>query len=302
MKVSEFSYSALENKRYATNYLARALNYGHLNLFLGAGTSAYYNFPSWTELVNILRGYKLLSPVAPTDDLQNAADQFIDLCSDINEQMDLIENALYKNNTFSLDTNSILGNKLLVALSFLLMNGKKGGVDSVITLNYDCLLEWYMSLMGFTVQTVHTLPSNLGNSDLTIFHPHGYVPSALYSKARGNNIILGRDSANLRLSKEDGPVSWIEFITDRFYSKIMIFLGMSVDSLDDRALTQCFTKAAERLKNARPTGIWISYDPLSADHIDKFRRNNIAVIQLTTTDEICSFLIEICNKARINVV
>jgi len=299
MTNSHFEYEELEDKDFAINFLGDELIKGNLLLFLGAGTSFDFGLPSWEKLVNEMRNEVGLSPIAGKDlstvELQNAADEVIDTLDNNDELISLISKVLYKDGSVKLDISHASTNKLIIALSSLIIGSRRGHVKRVISLNYDSMLEWFLSCYGYLVKTVVNLPSFEGLEDVRIYHPHGYVPHPEFSDEKSNEIILGLSSANMRLATSGDP--WFELVRHQLNCSTNLFLGMSINSLEDRAIGPLFTKCGNDSKGIRPLGIWISYDELSETNMKAFRRNNIAAIELNTVDKICEFLFAICQNA-----
>lgn len=291
------NFSHLSYKPHATEYLAHRLNEGNLVLFLGAGTSAGFGLPNWLKLVNELRivaNLPILSGEATTTNLQEAADEVEDILKG-EKLSDAIRSILYKDFD-SLSIEKVLDNKLLVAVTSLLMGSKRGRVTRVVTLNYDSMLEWFLELFGFIVQPIYKLPALEGSEDVRVYHPHGYIPHSSVGNDTGDQIILSQSSADRRLGSPNDK--WFEMTRHILSTGVGLFIGMSENTLGDRALSPLFLHCSEQFKEVRPLGVWLLYKSEISKAKD-FSRKGIVPLQINDDAEMIGFLLEICQKARL---
>lgn len=291
-------FNELKFQSNAVRHLAHNLNEGSLVLFLGAGASKGFGLPTWLELVNFLRtdvGLPVLADVGVSaEDLQHAADEVQDKLGSAAALINLIEKYLY-DGMKDLASTKIFDNHLLVSISALLMGSKRGHVTRVVTLNYDNMLEWFLSLFGFIVKTIHKLPELEGSEDVRIYHPHGFIPHPLASSIKSDFVILGMDSANQRLGTPGDP--WFEMTRHILNTGFCLFIGMSEQTLSDRAIAPLFRTSGERVKPERPLGIWVLLNSLSTAKEAEFQRNNIVPLIINGVEDISKFLLEICQES-----
>jgi len=293
-------YSYLKDKKRATDYLSKCLGDGTLVLFLGAGTSRGFGLPGWVSLINAIRADPAINlpPVPDTanaDDLQLAADVVKDKIGHA-ALMDLVGKVLYKD-ILKLKISYLFEQPLLVAIASLLMGSKRGHVTRVVTLNYDSMLEWFLSIFGFVVRTVSELPCVEGSEDVRIYHIHGYIPhpESGYSNSKEDSFILGMEAIDKRLGNP-GEL-WFELTRHLLYTGDCLFIGMSPKSLTDRALGPLLVNSSDKLKNDRLTGIWLSLDNLEPAKEAEFARKNLIPLKMNSKEEIVEFLFEISQKA-----
>lgn len=290
-------FSELKHPPIAIKFLSENLKDGTLILFLGAGTSKGFGLPNWLELVNMMRNDVGLTPLdnsATADDLQHGADEVKDKLADTQKLIELICKHLYPNPDELIDSN-VFDNHLLVAMSALLMGSKRGHVTRVVTLNYDNMLEWFLSIFGFLVKTIYELPELEGAEDVRIYHPHGFIPHPKTASKKSDFVILGMQSANMRLGTIGDP--WFEMVRHLLNTGVCLFIGMSSNSLSDRALAPLFATSGELHKGIRPLGIWILKDPITAAKEAEFQRNNIVPIVIPDVKDISEFLLKICQES-----
>lgn len=292
------NYDQLSHEALSIPYLAKNLNDGNLVLFLGAGTSSGFGLPDWVTLINTLGEKHNIGPFdenSSAPDLQTAADEIIHELKGNTEQLirDL-EAALYPN-LENISNTSVFDNHLLVAISALLMGSKRGRVTRVITLNYDSMLEWFLSLFGFVVKTIHKLPEMEGSEDVRIYHPHGFVPIPDKGMEASDFIILGMDSVYKRLGKMGDP--WFEMTRHILNTGLCLFIGMSPRTLSDSALGPLFISCGENCAPTRPLGLWVLSKAPEPSIVKQYQRNNIVPVIVDGHKAIPEFLLKICETA-----
>jgi len=287
-------------EEFALDLLAQHLEAGTLVLFIGAGVSKQLGFPDWQDFVNkIRRSVSLTEPdsYSSAEDLQLAADEVKDLVNDDYQFNNLLKEALYEHMP-SLSM-SVLTNKLLVSIGAMLMGSNRGNVQRVVTLNYDSLLEWYLSLFGFVVRVVNEFPDLEGAEDVRIYHPHGFLPHPLMHELEDSNeVILGFRSVNQRLGSPNDE--WFEVLRHIISNGFCLFVGMSEDSYQDRSLNPLFTSVGSNISGFRPTGLWILKG--AAKSQNSFLKNNMIPFSVEEYEDIPDFLLKICQKAAAKII
>ncbi len=140
----------------------------------------------------------------------------------------------------------------LVALGSLMSGTNRGRIDTVLTLNFDSILEMYLRLYGYITQTVTKFPSTLHRADVHVFHSHGYLP---YSPEDGS------DTPDILLTSQ----TYLEALGDRndsrrdmmehiFGQKKVLAIGLSGDDIYSRAVLAAMAK---RNPHGPLSGFWI---------------------------------------------
>ena len=281
--------------------LASALIEGTLTLFLGAGVSSGAMLPGWDELLRRMlaevgEAHDHITPSTSADDLQLAADQLKQgyYGNDDAKWALAVSRSLY--NAVKLHPR-LLRDDLLIALGVLMSGSRRGKVSRVVTFNYDSVLEWYLSLCGFTTRVVIQPPELEGSEDLRIYHPHGYLPHPDMKCQGSNFVIIGSQAINKRLGTPGDP--WFEETRHLIETSVCLFVGLSIRSFRDRAIAPLI--AASRA-GGRPVGFWF----LTRDSLDRTIGATSAevlganVVPLfLERDEIPSRLLEIAQTAVI---
>lgn len=286
----------LMHKPRAIELLSHHLQQGTLILFLGAGASSGIGLPGWLDFVNCMRddvGLSLIKPKANAEELQTAADEVKEKMESNEKYYMLLKKCLYINMPHL--SWAVLNSELLNALGALLIGSKRGNIRRVVTLNFDSILERYLSLYGFVVRVVFRLPELEGSEDVRIYHPHGFLPHPSLKLSDSEDVMLGLDSVNKRLGTPGDP--WWELTRHLLRSGVCLFVGMSERTFRDRALAPLLAKTGEEIHNQRLTGVWFLLESISDSARNQFIRNNVVPLEFKSEKEIIEFLLGICQKA-----
>jgi SIR2-like domain len=273
-------------------HLADLLTSGKLALVIGAGVSKSMGLPSWDELLDqILADLPGPHPnlLDTLDPKQKAEFILTEYCSGEQAFNDIVKNALYKN--FSVDFQSLREHSLLAAIASIAMIGsKKSGSFPVINFNFDDILELYLRFHGFSVQPI-TNPAGWNNdSEVNIYHLHGFLP---HSQGKASNTIVF-DQASFSAAHTD---QWHSKALQILSSRFCLYIGVSGK---DGHLDQLILKSIENHPALSETrlpfaGVKFSLedDPLNF----QWKRRKIFVKTLDNWNETPSYLFKICQLA-----
>ena len=108
----------------------------------------------------------------------------------------------------------------------------RGGASSVITFNFDTLLEEYLATLGLVAASVDSFSDWSGGFDLEILHPHGLLPYDRSRNVSSRGIIFTSYDYNEVLG--DQGDRWNQRMLDVFSSYTCVFVGLSGE--DDRLI------------------------------------------------------------------
>jgi hypothetical protein len=278
----------------ATKQLGRLLNRSVLRLFIGAGVSVGFGLPNWQLLIarmlNRETDRKFLRELKAKSGPELG--RLVDHLDDGSEgYASLVKTALYSNVKKNL-LDELRKSPLLLALAALMTGAQRGRVDSVVTYNFDDLLEQYLEMLGLAVCS-RTKPDDLSTrADVEINYVHGRIPQHWNGSGRSPKIILSEKSFRDTRSKIDE--GWPAFVLSGLQSKIGLFLALSGD---DSGLLDILKRTETRLRrSANYAGYWI------LTH-DAFQRNEGAIRGVKMCpiriheDQIPLFIFEICREA-----
>lgn len=223
--------------------LSDALKEGRLTLVCGAGVSMGIGMPSWDEL--LLRLLKIAADklsrdgaVADREDaLQYLKEQETSSAIMVGKFLKTIlhdgflaelREALYESCHMGESSD------LLEAISELAQSkdGKKI-LESIITFNFDGLLEEYFDRKGIPHKTIYSDQIRRGSSKLPIYHVHGFLPR------RGelgplNDVVFSEDTYHSQFIE---PYSWSNLIQlSTFAQNTCLFIGLSLSDPNLRRL------------------------------------------------------------------
>lgn len=279
-----------DNPDDAVRLLAKHLRRGSLMLFLGAGVSRPLGLPSWADLVggcvtDAGGGVAALPTNASAKDLRLAMDQ-IESTYSFDDYLALVKKNLYHGVKF---TEDIVTQKLLIAIGALTMGSRRGSVRNVVTLNFDDVLERYLALHGFTTQIVTSLPPLLYDTDLTIYHANGFVPSGSEPEP-SSFLVFSEQSFEKRMSPEGN--AWRGRVAELLASRVGLFIGLSGD---DPVIGPTLQEV-KSLVGTRPTGFWM-LGPSPELKDDYFLARNVVPLKFPAFDDYPAFIFSICQAA-----
>ncbi|AKA33913.1 SIR2 family protein [Flagellimonas lutaonensis] len=289
----------IEFRDNAVNFLAKSLYQDSLSLFVGAGISKSFEVDDWKSLLNNLNkdeaiGLPLLEKERPSaDEFQIAADKIVrELKGDEKKLIELISKYLYNGLNLESQKYDIFQHKALNSIAGLIIGGRRGRVKTVFTLNYDSLLEWYLSSFGLIVNSVSELPYFSAGHDVEIFHPHGYVPHPIMDDRPSKEIILSKSQADQRLGEDDSQ--WSVLVKHYLSKNNFLFIGMSEATSGDRLIAPLLRKIKNKVD--RDLGVWIFIRDVDVAIKEELRDLRIAPLILDK-DEVPKFLMDISTKA-----
>ena len=295
------------SKEKISDFLSEQLNNGALGLFLGAGVSRSFDVSGWFNLLNDVRIHpKVNLNILPSigsdgkkiaysaDALQEAADEvFFKLNEDEKLLIEVVSSVLYKGVDLEINFD-FFSHRQLIAYSLLIAGGIKGKVETVITLNYDSLLEWYLQLFGCKTQSIYKLPYKKEKCDVEVLHPHGFIPlPSQITLSNSEDLILTGKQADRRLGNKDNP--WADITSYHLRNKVFLFIGLSEATSGDRLLSPLLTVSHDECN--RIMGVWVFVKDINDSIQNRLRSNGIIPIVLKEPGELEKFILEICRKS-----
>lgn len=291
----------LTNPSYAAHYLGESLLHGELALLLGAGVSRGSGLPSWQTLVEGCEdelGLNRPGGERTSEKLMSAMDkvrsEFLSPGrSEVNFR-ELVRRNLYPDTYLDGESypDDLLQNMMLIAVGALIMPSSRGSVREVLTLNFDDLLEWYLGIHGFTTQPITELPQVVSSdADVTIFHPHGYIPLTK-SGIPTDWMILTRQQFIKRIAGTDGR-AWARFLTNLFATKRLLAVGTSMSDID---LDVHLEAAGEGRVDDEPMGFVVNSE-FDEEEAEQLKLRNLVPVAVGSRDAIPHFLLEVCRNA-----
>ena len=275
--------------------LGELLRESSLRLFLGAGVSNGFGLPSWKHLIARIvdkdgdATFMSDLPNKAISDLQKMVDPFDDGKT---AYVSRVYGALYREVEADL-LKQLQQSPLLLAVAAMMTGLHRGRIDSVVTYNYDDLLEQYLTMLGLKV-CARLLPSDLSiRSDVEINYVHGRLEQNWTPSADLPELILSAKSYRERRAEIDK--GWSALITHGFYSKIGLFVGLSGG---DSAILDIMKRVQNRVeRNDRDyTGYWIMTPDAFAENQQDIQQVGMCPIAVPK-EQIPQFVFSICQHA-----
>jgi hypothetical protein len=281
-------------------YLAGQLVSGRLALLLGAGISVAFGLPGWNELITRMSKTTKFARFQPNDNALRRAQAIKDEKFAGNESgfLDLVQSSLYRG--VSINMAQLANHKLLAAIGSLVMSSRRGSASNVVTLNFDDVLETYLEYFGFDVASIVEERHWSPNSDVVIYHPHGFLPSSAARK-RSKKIVLS--SKEFLTAIAEGPNNaWRLLLLTLLRTHTCLHIGLSGEDLNVESLMDGTNALhAGRPREAAFNGVRFGLKAEAAarrDIIATSKANGVFTHAITKWDDLPVFLFRICQEAR----
>ncbi|ANB23840.1 hypothetical protein A6F57_00600 [Alteromonas stellipolaris] len=243
---------------------------GQFSLFLGAGVSSSAGMPDWSKLLSSLFVTYLTQEFG--NDIEMGDKDISDLVERLNKIdepsalmaarylrkglsnedresktfIDAVTRNLYKlrDNKFEIDSNLI---KSIASMCLPRRTGAK--VKSVVTYNFDDLLERQLSKNAILHRCIYTDNESYDPDELPIYHVHGFLPEK-------RDLYDGLDNSTLVFSEEgyhqiySDPYHWSNLVQlNSFRESNCLMVGLSMTDPNLRRLLDISSKNVERSKH-----------------------------------------------------
>lgn len=277
------------NRDLVQEFLATQLLHGRLALVLGAGVSVPFGLPNWDTLIERMYQSKGASRDSSMT-LPLQAEVFrLTHCKDWTDYLHTVSKALYEGVNIDFWTLK----PLLAAIGALVMASKRGSASTIITFNFDDVLESYLEFHGFVATSVLSGRHWADGADVRIYHPHGFLPLRP-GISTSPEIVLDQTSYGKAL----GDKMWREVLLSTMRSHFCLFVGLSGSDLNlESFLQECRSDHASYGDGLSLWGLRFT-DLNSPSWQTIWRERGVATWQVSNYDrDLPAFLLEICQKA-----
>lgn len=285
-----------ENESSLIQHLAEQLIRGRLTIFLGAGISLEFGLPNWEGLVKGLCdqvGHTFSSKINLTTTISAIKEDHFN--GNEKAYIAAIGRVLYKNAT--MDFKDLSSSATFRALGSLVMASARGGVSTVVTLNYDDALELYLEGFGFVVDSVAQGVHWASRADVTVLHPHGLIPYPTRSARKATESIV-LDNLSFSTIVGDSTLPWYQRIITCLRTSTVLMIGLSGNDANLNALLASVRKA-HPIHEAGYLflGVMLAKAP-APEEVSVMKSYRVHVHKLTDFDQhLPAFLFSICQKA-----
>lgn len=243
-----------ENRDNLIKKLKLKFHEGKFSLLLGAGVSCDANLPSWEELISSL----LVKSVSETLNSEKTYDDEtinkVSISFKENQFNSALLSARYlkkfftqkanKNNKFENIIHEILyttkkiekDSKLIESIANLCIPTRlRAHVDSIITYNFDDLLEQALDKKNLKYSVISTSIETYQINELPIYHVHGFIPQDQKKYNSTNNEIVFSEDGYHKIYSE--PYHWSNLVQlTHLREKNCLMIGLSMDDPNLRRL------------------------------------------------------------------
>jgi len=281
----------------AIETLTLALRNGYLTVFIGAGVSksATSAFPDWVSLV---RQCCEEADVHFDEERSESNEYLRQVVEDVERKyspsdfLNIVERFLYEGVEYNIQ---LMKTDLLVSLGSIVMNSLRGGARAVVNYNFDDLLEWYLAYHGFCIDVVSMYPTLLRNSDVSIYHPHGFLPRLDVNRdLRTRDIVFSEQKYQRAMTSEVSP--WNEVQRALLGCTLGLFVGLSGE--DPHIAALCDKVYNQIIGKKRIIGFQVLKDePKSRDKEGYNLSRGIVNVYISDYTQLPEFLLSICRSA-----
>jgi hypothetical protein len=288
-----------EDESKVLDLLAHNVCDNRLVLVLGAGTSMGIGLPDWSALVknaHDIAGAKRKPKISDNQAIENLAH---DLVTKGKSFIDVMKKALYSVRNPSTDTlepfveSDALRSELLEAICTVVMLSCRRGHGTLVTYNFDDLVETYLARRGIFAYPYATQPAWFHNEDVSVLHPHGFLSRRATFPSSGAITVTGLD-----FDKQTGNVKdpWRIRLLSLLQSSVPLFIGLSgTDQNLSSVLADVSETHASLASGRRYWGVRLCQKDDA--HIDLWEHRGVWCETFDSYDDIPRYLMYICERS-----
>lgn len=275
-----------------TEYLAYQLVKGRVSLLLGAGICYPFKLPDWKELQR--RMFHAVGRKPPAElNLRSIEGLRLSKFSKNHDGfLDLVHKQLYS--TANLTFDSLSSNRVLMSIASLVMSSRRGSASTVVTVNYDDVLESLLNYFGYVTSSRTAEKFWAPSSDVTIYHPHGYLPHRK-GEQRSEDIVLDQSSFSKIVGKSELP--WHQALATILRTHTMLFIGIGGDDPNIDSLLVQTKENHVAMKEVKYWGV-VFNTSFSADDARFWKSRGLYPCKMADYEtDLAPFLLGVCQAA-----
>lgn len=279
----------------AKTQICNKLVEGSLALMLGAGVSVGMGLPPWHKLVTACLELASLpnaqiSATSSADQLTRAINP-IESSRSAHDYHNIIRTALYQ----SMRTDAeLVSHPLLSAIGAMTMKSRRGSVSEVCTYNFDDVLERYLEMHGFVAQSILDPLTLRKETDVTIYHPYGFIPYDTTRRTNSRDVIFSKKSFDLLTGRRLDAQK--ELVRDLLIRKVVLFVGLSYNNGPLSGVLASIAIDTNIANERGPLGYWLVGANDDAETEEELKGYNIVPIRMGHQDY-PQFILDICREA-----
>lgn len=290
----------------AKTQIALDLNEGSLGLLLGSGASIAISLPNWPKLVLSIANETFPTESHTYDENTTYDTDFLKELigrikrhynDDLLKYFDIVRRHLYAGVSFDFKTAQ---KNLLIAIAALTTGQKRGTVKDIVTLNFDSVLEWYLTTLGLDVNVLSTKLLFHKRSDVNITHIHGFLPHDIKKWPTSDFLIFSKKEFMDRVFSNTDY--WKGHLTEFFRRHTFLSIGVSPESLENdicvylRDLDNWYQ--SQKLTREKPYGYaFLHRQKVTSTQVTELSDTGIVPILYENHDDVPEMIFEIAQIA-----
>jgi hypothetical protein len=288
--------SDFEDEDKLVEYLACQLRFGRLSVVLGAGISMNFGLPSWENLLERMFAAKK-EAIPKSESLERQA-EFLrgkHFKNDTPGFLQLTHDCLYE--TAEVGFNELRKHPTLCALGALVMASQRGNASTVITFNFDNVLELFLNYYGHYSQSLFTEVFWRDAADVTVIHPHGFLPFDL-ADGTSRDIVFDQKSYSTTIGDETNV--WRQLLLSTMATSTCLFIGLSgADNNLDSVLIAAKERHAINSEGTAYWGVVLKQDPKEVEQQLWGDRNVFVKDVVDYEQHLPELLFKVCQQAAL---
>lgn len=254
--------------------------------------------PSWSQLIenaHVVAGATRKPNISDNQAIENLAHS---LAATDGKFVEVMSKALYsvRDSTGALIPfieSDALRSALLEAICAVVMLSCRRGHGTLVTYNFDDLVETYLTRRGIFAYPYATQPAWFRNEDVSVLHPHGFLSRR--SAFRSSDSITVTE---LDFDEQIGNITnpWRIRLLQLLQSSVPLFIGLSGNDKNLASVLADAKKTHASLALGRP--YWsVRLCPKNDPLIDFWTHRGVWCETFDSYDEIPRYLMSICERS-----
>lgn len=235
--------SSTISRQQALRNINEAYQKEKLVLVLGAGVSIEFGVPSWNGLLQNLMVHTIQQEHKVSSVLSELFNRIFTpnpliagrYLQDYFEQNNSSFESMVRDVLYSTIDKDKQSNLLEEIVRVCVAPGKSPNLDSIITYNFDDILEYKLEKTGMDIpfRPIYGIGMEVKNEELPIYHVHGYLPEKK-KLSNSNKITFGENNYHQQYSD---IYSWNNIVQiNKFRENTCLFIGSSLTDPNIRRL------------------------------------------------------------------
>ncbi|HKR40221.1 MAG TPA: SIR2 family protein [Paraburkholderia sp.] len=286
-----------KTKSKVLNLLARSARDNRLVLVLGAGASMKCGLPDWTSLIE--NAHEIANFTRKPRISDNLAVENLAASMTQPEFVAVMKRALYSvrdastKKLRSFVESDAPRSGLLEAICAVVMLSCRRGHGTLVTYNFDDLVEAYLVRRGLFAYPYSQQPDWFHNEDVAVLHPHGFLSRRNDFKSSESITISALD-----FDKQTGNITdlWRTRLVTLYQSHTPLFIGLSGNDQNLSSVLQ--TVKDSHVSRATSRKFWgVRLCTKDDNTIDFWEHRGVWCETFDSFDDLPAYLMSVCERS-----